>query len=76
MHHLTMISRCPAFVHPSTFYHKATTILQWLSSKVLVANEAFFFLFDKKFKETEEKQSITHASFDLSTKRAQIKHIN
>jgi len=76
MHHPTVISRCPAFIHPSTFYHKATTILQWLSSQVLGAIEAFFFLFDKEFKGTGAKQSINHALFDLSTKHAQIKHIN
>jgi len=69
MHHLIAISRCPAFVHPSTFNHRAMAILQWLSSKVLGAIEAFFFLFDKKFKGTGAKQSINHTLLDLSTKQ-------
>jgi len=76
MHHLTVISRHLAFVHPSTFYHKAMTVLQQLSSRVLGAIRALFFLFDKEFKGTGAKQSINHASFDLSTKHLQIKHIN
>jgi len=76
MHHLTAISRHPVFAHPSTFYHRVTTILQWLSSKVLGVIEAFSFLFDKEFKETGIKQNTNHASFDLSTKHVQIKHIN
>jgi len=74
MHHLTVISRHLAFVHPSTFYHRATTILQWLSSRVLGVIEVFFLLFDKEFKGTGAKQSINHASFDFSTKHVQIKH--
>jgi len=76
IHHLTVILRRPAFVHTSTFYCRATTILQWLSCRVLGAIEAFFFLFDKEFKGTAAKQSINHTSFDLSTKHVQIKHIN
>jgi len=53
MHHLTAISRCPAFVHPSTFYHRAMTILQWLSSKLLGSIEAFFSYLTKNSKELE-----------------------
>jgi len=66
MNHLTQISKCPAFVHLFAFSHRATTILQWLSSRVLGAIEAIF-LFDKEFKGTGAKQSINHALFDLST---------
>jgi len=43
------------------------TILQWLSSRVLGAIEAFFFLFDMELKGTGAKQSIHHALFDLPT---------
>jgi len=61
MHHLTAILRCPAFVHPSTFYHRATTILQWLNSRVLGAIEAFSSYLTRNSKELEQnKASITH----------------
>jgi len=52
------------------------TILQWLSSRIFGTIEAFFFLFDKEFRETGAKQSINHTLFDLSTKYVQNKHIN
>ena len=53
VYQLTQISRHPAFVHLSTFSHKATIILQWLSSRVLGVTKACLTRNSKELKQSK-----------------------